>query len=118
MTSLDGLPINGGNAVAAILFIQAGTATMDVYSALNSSPWTAESFGGDPAKAASCRNLVYQSMAWSAFYCTASALIAKSWWPIYGMVINNVYMWYLYERALRRAGKSKSTGWADSGSQP
>jgi hypothetical protein len=110
---LDGLKIER-NVVGAILFLQAGTNVFDVYSALNSSPWTSENFGADPQKAASCLNYVYQSMAWTSFYCGLAAWIAKSWWPIFGLVMANVYMYWLYTRALQKGAVSGSTGWAKS----
>jgi hypothetical protein len=102
-------------AISALLFIAAGTNTMDVYSALNSSPWTAESFGGDPGKAATCREYVIHAMVVTSAYCVGSALIAKSWWPLIGSVIMNGYMYWLYDRALSRAQENNSQTWSDSG---
>jgi hypothetical protein len=109
--TLDGLSTER-NAVAAILFLQAGTNVMDVYSALNSSPWTSENFGADPEKARSCMEYVYHSMAWTTFYCGLAAFLARSWWPVFGMVTANGYMWWLYRRALQRGMAAGSRGWA------
>jgi hypothetical protein len=112
--SLDGLRTGGGGNIAgAILFMQAGTNVFDVYSALNSSPWTSENFGADPQKAASCREYVLHSMVWTSFYCGLAAWISKSWWPIFGLALANVYMWWLYERALKRGAAAGSQGWAN-----
>ena len=93
--------------------MQAGTTTMDVYSTLNSSPWTSENFGADPQKAQSCMEYVFHSMAWSSFYCCIGALVSHSWWPFIGMLIANVYMYWLYKRALARGAASGSTNWAN-----
>jgi hypothetical protein len=100
-----------GNFAAAMLFIQASTNTLDVASALNSSPWTAQSFGSDPEKAKACMHYVYQSMGLSAFYCFSAAFIARSWWPIFGYSIAAGYMFYLYTDALNKAQKTGSTSW-------
>jgi len=110
--NLDGLAAGRGNVVGAILFLQAGTNVFDVYSALNSSPWTSENFGADPQKARSCREYVYHSMAWTSFYCGLAAWISKSWWPVVGLVVANGYMWWLYERALARGAVTGTRGWA------
>ena len=100
-------------ALGAILFIAAGTNAMDVYSALNSSPWTAESFGGDPEKAKACREYVWHSIVVTSFYGLTSSVIARSVWPIIGTMLADVYMWYLYNRALMRAAARNSQGWDD-----
>lgn len=113
--AIDELFANGNGAAraaGAILFISASTNAFDIYSALNSSPWTAESFGGDPDKAKACREYVYHSLAVTAFYSFGGAAIARSWWPIIGWAIASAYMWFLYERALTRANARQSTGWS------
>jgi hypothetical protein len=117
MSSLDGIGLgdNSSRAVSAILFIQASTNALDVYSALNSSPWTAQSFGADPEKRKACMEYVYHSIGVTAFYAIAAAAIARNAWPIVGMVIADVYMYWLYTRALKRAVSSGSTSWGDSG---
>lgn len=104
------------NVAAALLFIQSSTNAMDVYSALNSSPWTAQSFGADPEKRKACMEYVYHSLGVTAFYNFTAAGLARSWWPILGWAIASGYMYYLYTRALRRACESGSTSWGDSGS--
>lgn len=106
-----GLGSDAARVASALLFIQASTNAMDVYSALNSSPWTAESFGGDPDKAKACREYVYHSMGITTFYCVSAALLAKNIWPIIGAVIAEAYMYWLYMRALRRADERGSSDW-------
>lgn len=101
--------------LSALLFIQASTNALDVYSALNSSPWTAQSFGADPEKRRACMEYVHHSIGVTAFYAIAAAAIARNPWPIIGMVIADGYMYWLYKRALDRAQQSGSTSWDDPG---
>lgn len=116
MPSMESIGLGGNDrAISAILFIQASTNALDVYSALNSSPWTAQSFGADPEKRKACMEYVYHSIGVTAFYAIAAAAIAGNPWPIIGMVIADAYMYWLYSRALQRAQDSGSTGWSDRG---
>lgn len=99
-------------AVGALLFMTSAMTTLDAYSTLNSSPWTAENFGADPDKAASCREYVRHAIVFSSGYAILSGAIAGSWWPIIGSAGSNAYLLWLYERALRRGQVSGSDGWA------
>lgn len=102
-------------AVAGVLFLNAGMYTMDAMSTLNSSPWTSENFGADPEKAASAREYVMHALGVGTAYCTVAAVIAGSWWPIAGAVVNSAYLGWIYKRALDRAQESGSTGWTGKG---
>lgn len=108
---LTGMPGNG-NALAALLFMTSAMMTLDAYSTLESSPWTAENFGADPVKAASCREYLTHAVVYSMAYAVASAYIAKSWWPIMGSAIANAYLIWLYLRALERGKVTGAAGWA------
>lgn len=99
-------------SVAALLFLTGSMTTLDAYSALNSSPWTAESFGGDPVKLASMRSYVRHAIVFSTGYAAVSAMIAESMWPLAGAVVANAYLWWLYERAAARAQEKGSTTWS------
>jgi hypothetical protein len=99
-------------AISALLFMQAGMYALDAMSALNSSPWTSENFGADPVKAASCREYVLHSVAVSTAYCVASAVIAENPMPLIGATVNNLYLYWLYNRALKRGATSGSKSWA------
>lgn len=99
-------------AVSALLFMQAGMYALDAMSALNSSPWTSENFGADPVKAQSCKEYVLHSVGVSTAYCIASAVIAESPMPIIGATVNNLYLYWLYNRALKRGAVSGTSGWA------
>lgn len=113
-----GLGSDAARVASAILFIQASTNAMDVYSALNSSPWTAESFGGDADKAKACREYVYHSMGITTFYCVSAAVLAKNIWPIIGAFIAEAYMYWLYMRALKRAEDRGSNSWESPSQRP
>lgn len=102
------------NATAAVLFLQAGMTTLDAYSTFQSSPWTAENFGADERKAASCREYLAHAAIYSTAYCTLAAYLAGSWWPIIGSIINNAYLLWLYNRAIGRAVEAGSDGWEKS----
>lgn len=108
---LDGIRITRDTG-AAILLMQAGMYTLDSYSTLNSSPWTAESFGGDPDKLNSLREYIAHAVVVSSLYCGGAAWLAERWWPIIGASINNLYLVWLYDRAARRAQVRGSTSWS------
>lgn len=101
------------NVAAALLFMAAGTNAYDAYSAVNSSPWTAETVGGDEKKAQSMREYVYHAVIITAVYALGGAVIAKNWWPIIGGAFAGVYMFWLYQRALKR-GFDEGSDWNSS----
>lgn len=105
------------HALGAILFMQASMNTLDAYSTLNSSPWTAESFGADERRAAALKEYIGHAVVYSMAYAWASALIVRGrlgWWIILGAVITNVYLVWLYMRASRRGREAGSGDWANS----
>lgn len=100
--------------LAAVLFMTSAMMTLDAYSTFESSPWTAENFGGDEDKMKSAREYLWHAIGFSTIYAAASAYIAHSWWPLIGSGVANAYLWWLYERAFRRGNESGSTGWRKS----
>lgn len=111
MTDLQLEAVRG--PVAAVLFTQGVMVSMDVMSALNSSPWTSENFGADPEKAKTSREYVTHSIVVSTAIGVTSALVGKSWWPIFGTLATNGYLWWIYDRALARGATAGSEGWAN-----
>jgi hypothetical protein len=103
------------NAVGAVLFLQAGTQVYDAISAVNSSPLTAERYGADPAQAKSSLEYTLHGMALSGIYCAIAAWVARSWWPIIGMVPGDIYLWWLYCRAITRAQARGPVDWSSNG---
>lgn len=109
-----GLGSDAARVGAAILFLQASTNAMDVFSAVNSSPWTAENFSGDAAKNASVREYVWHGVGLTIFYVVGASVLARSVWPIIGGGITLAYMYWLYTRALQRGAARQSTGWGST----
>jgi len=100
-----------GDTAAAILLITSYGQIWEVISALNSSPWTAESFGADTAKAKSAREYLAHSTISGGLMAAIAARVARSWWPLIGAGAGVGYAWWIYSRALRRASNSGSDGW-------
>lgn len=112
-----------GSTSAAVLFLVSGMTTFDAYSTLNSSPWTAESFGADEARAASLREYVRHAIIFSMTYAVISSLILISdqsedsrlaWYPLIGAGGANLYLAWLYRRASNRGKMAGNTGWANA----
>jgi hypothetical protein len=104
----------GGNALAALMFMTSAMMALDAYSTLLSSPWTAENFGADPDKVKSCKEYLTHAVIYSMAYAALSAYLAKSYWPVIGAALANAYLIWLYLRALQRGSVTGSTGWAKS----
>lgn len=102
------------NKDAATEFAACVAAGYSIYSTLNSSPWTAESFGGDPEKAKSC--LYYSRLATitNLVLGVFTSIVARSPWPLAGFGVVSVEMHYLYHRAVGRAQHMGSTTWSPS----
>ena len=107
----DELLLGTRRAIAAVLFLQGITAGYDVFSAVNSSPWTAESFGGDPEKEKSLREYINHGLTITLVTTTVSSFIAGSAWPLFGGLAACAYMYWLYMRAIRRSKEKGNTGW-------
>lgn len=105
---------NKNKELSSILFMSSVMVVLDAYSSLNSSPWTAENFGANSEKAASCKEYVTHAVVFSMAYAAASSFIAESWWPIMGALVTNIYLVWLYMRALNRGASAGSTQWAKS----
>lgn len=103
--------IGPGDAAGAILFVTSYGQIWEVISALNSSPWTAENFGADAGKAKSAREYLAHSTANGGVIALIAAYVSRSKWPLVGAGLGIGYAWWIYQRALRRAGNSESVGW-------
>lgn len=95
---------------AALLFIGAGTNVYDAFSAVMSSPWSTQKFTQSPEEEAMAREYVRHAMAISWIYAgVGSALAYKAggvglaMWPLLGAAIVTVYMYWLYDRAVKRS---------------
>ena len=110
--------VGGGSAVAALLFLTSSMNTLDAYSTLNSSPWTAESFGADERRARALKEYVAHAVVYSMAYATAAAFIAHGKAATYailtGAVVTNTYLVILYLRASARGREAGAAGWANA----
>ena len=95
-------------ALAAILFINGYYEFFNLAGAFNSSPWTAESFGGDPGKNESARKYVRMTVLRGGLVSGAGTLISGMWWPLIGTAIAAADTWLVYDRALKTAEASGS----------
>ena len=96
--------------LAGVLLLQAGQYTMDVMSTLQSSPWTAENVGADPEKVESLNYYLKNAIIVSSAYCAGAAYLSESWWPIFGSVINNLYLYRIYNQAIAKARVAAANG--------
>ena len=97
--------------LAALLFITGYYEFFNLAGAFLSSPWTMESFGGDPGKNASARKYVRRTVARGALVTGAGVAISGMWWPLIGTSIAAVDLWMTYNSALAKAEASGSVGW-------
>lgn len=111
---MEGLALLG-NAVGALLFIDSANMMMQAFGTHQSSPWTVESFGADPAKNASCQKYIRRAIVNAAGLSVVAAVVARSWWPIIGISVEGGYLWWEYQAALEIAAQSGSTDWSDAG---
>lgn len=105
----------GGSSAAGIGFLVGGLYSLDAIGGLNSSPWTAQSFGGDPAKNAAVRSYVKKAVVVSTIAAGIGGLIDRSPWPLIGVTAMNLYLMYIYRDALAKAEASGSQAWSDNG---
>lgn len=108
MPTAPGAAASGGEN--AILFLIGYYEFFNLVGALNSSPWTAESFGGDPAKNESARRYVKHAVVNGTIASGLGVIIGRKWWPLIGTTAAAVYTWWLYDKALKRAESTGSLG--------
>jgi hypothetical protein len=110
----------GADALAAILFLAAINETMQAYGTLNSSPWTAESFGADDRRAKALREYVAHAVVFSMATGAIAAYVAHGSKATAAIMLGtagtNAYLVWLYTRASRRGRAAGSTEWANAAS--
>ena len=115
----DALQTNAGsrNELAAVLFLGAINETMQAYGTLNSSPWTAESFGADDRRAAALKEYITHAVIFSMATSLIAAWVADGRKAtaaiIFGAAGTNAYLVWLYLRASRRGRDAGSASWAN-----
>lgn len=117
---MAGVESSGGmsaDAAAALLFLAAINECMQAYGTLNSSPWTAESFGADDRRAKALKEYVAHAVVFSLVTGGIAAYVAKGRKATYsimgGIILTNGYLVWLYTRASRRGRAAGDSGWAN-----
>jgi hypothetical protein len=105
------------NAIGAVLFINGYFEFFNLAGAFLSSPWTMESFGGDPGKNKSARQYVKRTLVRGVAVSTAGVLISGMWWPLIGTAIAGADLWWTYNRALDRSVATESVAWQSPSGQ-
>lgn len=110
--------VGSSDELAALLFLSAVNETMQAYGTLNSSPWTAESFGADDRRAAALREYVTHAVVFSMGMGLIAAWIARgkkaTWAIMLGTAGVNGYLVWLYSRASARGREAGSANWANA----
>src|SRR5579863_1195837 len=75
----------------------------DSMSTLNSSPWTHETFGGNPGKAASAQHYVRLAIVRSTALATLTSFLMGSITPLLGASVANADLFYIYHQAKLKA---------------
>jgi hypothetical protein len=108
---------SGQDAMAAVLFLAAINETMQAYGTLNSSPWTAESFGADDRRARALREYVAHAVVFSMATSLVAAFVARGTKAtaaiLLGAAGTNLYLVWLYSRASLRGKAAGSADWAN-----
>lgn len=114
--------LSGADALAAVLFLSAVNETMQAYGTLNSSPWTAESFGADDRRAKAMKEYVCHAVVFSMGTAGVAAWVANGRKATYAILLGaagvNVYLVWLYLRASKRGREAGSATWANSTEKP
>ena len=106
--------IGAMDAAGVGLFLVAAAESFNIFSAMNSSPWTAENFGADERKAESCKEYVMWASVANTGLGVGASILAGSYWPLIGVVAVTAFMIWIYWRALKRGMENNSAGWENS----
>lgn len=108
--------VNAEGSIVGFSITLAGLA-FEVFSAHCSSPWTSETFGGDPAKARSTMKYVWRSVAITEVLGVGGVLLAHNVMPFLATSVVSIYMVWTYVRAMRHAVSQGSDGasWSSGG---
>lgn len=103
--------MEGRSGTAAILFLMGGMYSLDVYSAVNSSPWTAHNFAGSDESVEALMFYIAHAVILTLFFTAAASLIDGTWWPLIGGIIGGSYMFWLYMNAIDKGQAAGKHGW-------
>ena len=102
---MTGLNSRTNRGVQGLGFASGVYLAYDAMSTLNSSPWTHETFGGQPGKAESAQHYVRLALVRSTALAMLTSWLMGSLTPLLGSTVANVDLFYIYWRA-----KAKATG--------
>jgi hypothetical protein len=103
---------NAKRALWALLLLSGAMYSIDIFSAVNSSPWTAQSFGGDPEKEKSLKKYIRHGVIGSVVAGTVASVVAETPAPMVGSVAAAAYMYWLYDGAIKASKDKGNTGWS------
>lgn len=76
---------------------------VDLFSALMSSPWAAEQWGGTDERASAARKYIGAAVAFSLAAGVTAAWLTDNAWPAVGAAGGSAVMWWTYDHALQKA---------------
>lgn len=100
------------------LFLVASAESFNIFSALTSSPWTAENFGADESKARSTKEYVIIAVAANEALGAGASMLGGTIWPFIGTTVVSIGMMWIYWRALARGKAANSFGWTNHEGDP
>jgi hypothetical protein len=103
--------------IGAVLFLNGYYEFFNLAGAFLSSPWTMESFGGDPGKSDAARKYVRKTIVRGVAVSGAGVMISGMWWPLIGTAIAAVDIWWTYNSALAKAESAGSVSWQSPSGQ-
>lgn len=112
-----GAPASAAAGIGAVLFLNGYYEFFNLAGAFLSSPWTMESFGGDPGKNKSARSYVKKTIIRGTLVSGGGVIISGMWWPLIGTAIAAADLWWTYNGALGRAEQSGSVAWQSPSGQ-
>lgn len=103
--------INAKGSAVGFSITLAGLA-FEVFSAHCSSPWTSETFGGDPKKAQSTMKYVWRSIAITEVLGVGGVLLANNLMPLVATTLVSIYMFLTYAKAMKTAVANGPEAWS------
>ena len=100
--------INASGSLVGFSITLSGLA-FEVFSAHCSSPWTSETFGGEPERAASTMRYVRKSIIVTEVLGVGGVLLTDNLLPLVATTIVSGYMWWTYEEAMKHATQGNTT---------
>lgn len=101
------------SAQAAGLFLMSLGSAFEVLSAMNSSPWTMESFGADERRAKAGMKYTILGLGMAMTIGAGASLLTGTIWPLVGIALISIVMFFVYKNAIKLGREAGNTGWAN-----